>query len=274
MIIAVDTGGTKTLIEAFDSQGEKTHIVKFPTPRDPEEYIEQLTSVVSDFVGERKLDAIAIALPGTIRGQQLSRAGNLGWENIDVITHLQPTFPSTLIVIGNDADIAGLAEMRSFDNVPQTGLYVTLSTGVGTGICFAGQLDEATAIFEAGAMHLDYDGAVQRWEDFASGKNFYERYKKFGADIDDPAVWRDYADRVSRGLQALIPIFEPNRVVIGGSMGTHFAKYDSFLLDALRQTIPTYLERTQISQANHPEEAVINGCYYYAVDQLALAPSA
>lgn len=271
MIIAVDTGGTKTLIEAFNTEGTKTHIVKFPTPRDPREYLAQLTEHIKSYAGERPIDAITVALPGIIRGHELEWAPNIGWRDLDIIAALQPSFPGVLLSTGNDADIAGLAEMRSFDSAPGTGLYVTLSTGVGTGICFDGQLDPLTSVFEGGHMMLQFEGKPQRWEDFASGKNFYERYGKLGADIDDPEVWRDYANRVTAGLQVLLPVYRPERVVIGGSMGTHFAKYRDFLTEQLSQTVPDFVPRIPITQAKHPEEAVIYGCYYYAVDQLALA---
>src|SRR5690606_37901536 len=133
-------------------------------------------------------------------------------------------------------------------------------------ISYDGQLLPNIGQFEGGWMHLDYDGKVQGWEEFASGNNFYKRYGQYGSDVDDPEKWQDYAQRVARGLVVLIPVIQPQTLIIGGSMGTHFAKYIEFLEQELSRLIPNFMNSTNIIQAMHPEEAVIYGCYYYATD--------
>lgn len=269
MIIAVDTGGTKTLIVAFDTDGVKTQIARFPTPKDIPEYVTAVASAINGFTSIDQIDIIALAVPGSIRDGVLLHAENLGWYQSDILAQVQASFPSTRVVIGNDADIAGLGEMRSRDIIPHTGLYVTFSTGIGTGLCFDGKLPESMEVFEGGKMRFEYEGKMQRWEDFASGRNFYERYQQFGSDVDDPEKWQDYAQRAACGLAVLIPTFEPEIVVVGGSMGTHYAKYQEFLNQELSQIIPKYMENTTLVQANHPEEAVVDGCYYFALDAMA-----
>lgn len=271
MIIAVDTGGTKTLIEAFDNVGKKQFIDKFPTPRDQNEYIERVSQAIVSKTEPGTIEALTVALPGPIRDNILIRTKNIGWENFDVVSAFRTKFPANKIFIANDADLAGLAETRALerDIHPATSLYVTLSTGVGTGLCFDGKLFPGLARFEGGAMRFTYDNKLQRWEDFASGRDFYERYQQYGRDVDDEDKWRDYAERVSVGLVALIPLLEPDTIVIGGSMGTHFNKYYSMLEKSLNKKIPAHLKQLKITQAKHPEEAVIYGCYYYAIDELA-----
>ncbi len=192
-------------------------------------------------------------------------------SGFDVLGALQVRFPSTKVFIANDADLAGLAETRALEKSkhPEVSLYLTLSTGIGGGLCFKGRLFPGLARFEAGSMRYEYDGSLQRWEDFASGRNFYDRYHKFGHEVDDEDKWRDYATRVSVGLLGLIPMFEPDALIFGGSMGTHYAKYDHFLEEILHEKIPVHMKNVTISQAQHPEEAVIYGCYYYALDELA-----
>lgn len=270
MIIAVDTGGTKTLIEAFDDDGNKEFIDKFPTPRDEKEYVQQVSNIIMSKTEPGTIKMLIIALPGPIRDNILVRAKNIGWEKFDVISAFRAKFPASKIFIGNDADLAGLAETRALERKtpPAISLYVTLSTGIGTGLCFGGRLFPGLARFEAGAMRFTYDGKLQRWEDFASGQNFYDRYQQYGRDVNDEEKWRDYAERVSVGLVALIPLVEPDTIIIGGSMGTHFAKYSHLLESSLSKKIKTHRKQTQISQAKHPEEAVIYGCYYYALDEL------
>lgn len=271
MIVAVDTGGTKTLIELFDTRGKKHFVDKFPTPRDTHEYIQKVSQTIAHHTEPGDVDAIVVALPGPIRDNVLLRSKNLGWGRFDVLGALKVRFPSTKVFIGNDADLAGLAETRALEKTvhPEVSLYLTLSTGIGGGLCFRGRLFPGLARFEAGSMRYEYDGELERWEDFASGRNFYERYKKFGHEVEDADKWQDYAERVSVGLLGLIPLLEPDTLIIGGSMGTHYKKYASFLDQILQEKIPKHMKNVKISQAKHPEEAVVYGCYYHALDELA-----
>ena len=42
-------------------------------------------------------------------------------------------------------------------------------------------------------MLFEHDGQQQKWEAFASGKALKARYGKLASEIDDPAIWQDYA---------------------------------------------------------------------------------
>lgn len=267
MIIAVDTGGTKTLIASFDAKGNKQIISKFPTPRDQTEYIETVVSHVKSGLSDSPLKAISIAVAGPIKHGVLLRSPNIGWENFDVKEAIGQFFPDTTIYIGNDADMAAVGESHQLPE-HELSLYITMSTGVGTGLTFNKRLLPALERFEGGSMRVVYENNLQRWEDIASGKNFYERYGKYGSEIDDPAIWNDYAERAAVGFQLLIPLLEPDYVVVGGSMGTHFAKYADRLQVLLDERIAKHMPAVRIVQANNPEEAVIDGCYYFAIDNL------
>lgn len=265
MIIAIDTGGTKTLIASFGEDGTKQTLVKFPTPRDKSAYLETVVAHIREYTAPESINTIAVAMPGPIRNRVLLRSPNIGWSDFDVITELSTYFPGVRVVLQNDAALAGLAEAREFDT-PGLCVYVTLSTGVGTGITYDGHFLPQLERFEGGSVRIDYDGTVQRWEHIASGKSFYERHGLYGRDVTDPTIWEDYAQRVLAGLRILIPLLEPDHLVIGGSMGTHYLKYADLVQSHLDTTIAKHMQRTVISQAVHPEEAVIYGCYYYALD--------
>ena len=268
MIVTVDTGGTKTLIASFDDAGNKQIITKFPTPRDITEYLETVARSINDNVTLETIQAIAVAIPGPIRDQKVLRTPNIGWSDFDVVHDLGTFFPGVPVFLQNDAALAGVAEAREFSPAG-LGVYVTLSTGAGGGITYDGHLFPEFDRFEVGSMRVEYKGELQRWEDVASGKKFYERYGLYGSDVTDPAIWQDYAERVAVGLQILVSLLEPDHLIIGGSMGTHYPKYASQLHEILTARIAKHMAVTTISQAVHPEEAVIYGCYYYALDNLA-----
>ena len=105
------------------------------------------------------------------------------------------------------------------------------------------------------------------WEAFASGRAIFEEFGKNGSEIDDVKTWKDIADRISRGFLMLIPVVQPDVIIIGGSMGTHFPKYSEYLLQILHEKTPSTIKFPEFITASHPEEAVIYGCYYYAIDQ-------
>lgn len=267
MIVTIDTGGTKTLIASFNEAGEKQTIAKFLTPREKAEYLDTVATHIRGSIEAATIKAISVAMPGPIRNKKVLRTPNIGWSDFDVTGELGVFFPDVPIFLHNDAALAGIAEAHEFDP-PELSVYVTLSTGAGGGITFNGKLLPELERFEVGSMRVEYEGKLQRWEDVASGKRFYERYGKYGSEVDDPDIWQDYAQRVAVGMQILISLLEPDHMIIGGSMGTHFAKYSRQLQEILDERIAKHMAVTTISQAASPEEAVIYGCYYYALDNL------
>ncbi len=267
MILAIDTGGTKTLIASFDDKGDRQTIAKFPTPREKSEYLEAVTKAVREHGDISDIRAISVAMPGPIRDGRVIRTPNIGWSDFDVTKELGVYFPETPIFMQNDAALAGISESREFTPAELI-MYVTLSTGAGGGITYGGKLLSELDRFEVGSMRVEYEGQLQRWEDVASGSSFYKRHGQYGKDVTDPAIWQDYAERVAVGLQILISLLEPDHLIIGGSMGTHFAKYSEQLQAILDARIAKHMAATTLSQAVHPEEAVIYGCYYYALDLL------
>ena len=67
MIIAVDTGGTKTLVASFDKHGVLGPQIKFETPKDPIEYVKLLQSTIQQNYSGKLVDAIVVAIPGIIK---------------------------------------------------------------------------------------------------------------------------------------------------------------------------------------------------------------
>ena len=58
MLVAVDTGGTKTLVASFNRNGTLGEQIKFPTPQDPAEYTKALRSLLKETYSKEHVDAI------------------------------------------------------------------------------------------------------------------------------------------------------------------------------------------------------------------------
>jgi len=269
MIVAVDTGGTKTLIAGFDEAGKVTTLFKFPTPPQKEHYIQTLTTHLTTLFGGKQVDAIVIAMPGIIKNGVAVWCNNLKWKNFDVASALQGVLGNAPLYIENDANLAGLAETRQRSPMPLSSLYVTVSTGIGSGVITNGRIDPGLRHSEAGRSLVGYDGVVREWESFASGKAIYNTYRTYARDIKSKRIWRKIADRISRGFLAVIPVIQPDIIIIGGSIGTYFKQYEEDLKGILKEKLPPHIPLPKLVQAKHPEEAVIYGCYYYALDVLA-----
>lgn len=268
MIIAVDTGGTKTLITGFERDGTMTKLAKFPTPDDESVYVEQLLTTILPL--KTQIDAIVIAFPGTVVNGVLLRGGNISWHNFDIRKELRSSLPTTPTFVENDANLAGLGEARALNPMPRRVLYVTISTGFGGGFIVDGAIEPSLATAEFGAMRLMYDGRLQKFEHFASGHAIAEHYHQFAHDITSESDWSDITDRFVTGFAAFIPIVRPDIIIIGGSVGTYFERFGPLLQAKLQAVLPEHYH-CPIVQAKHPEEAVVYGCYYYAIDQLGAA---
>lgn len=270
MLIAVDTGGTKTLIAGFLPDGSVATEHKFPTPHDTVEYIKTLKRELEILATGKKVEGIVIALPGIINDGVAIWCNNLGWKNFDVISALRRSLKGSLanvpIYVENDANLAGLAEARQLPETPELCLYVTVSTGIGSGIIANGIIQPALRKSEIGRSLVEYGGRVREWESFASGSAIVRIYKKYARDIKSKRSWHSIADRISRGFLATIPVLQPDVIIIGGSIGTYFDQYEKPLNELLKTQLPDHIPLPLIRQAAHPEYAVVYGCFYHGRD--------
>lgn len=271
MLLAIDTGGTKTLIARFTDDGVIDKEFRFPTPSEPEAYLDLLvTTLREEFIQPEPPESLVIATPGLHSEGMVTWAGNrLQWSNVPVIETLRPLFPHTSMYLENDANLGGLGEVRRLEAIPELALYVTISTDIGTGVITRGTINSALRHSEGGHAMIEYGGHLVRWGDIASGRAIYETFGQYAKDITDPATWNDIATRISRGFLAQLPLLLPEVVVIGGSMGTYFSMYEAPLLKILSDELPGHLTLPRFVEAKDAERAVIYGCYYHALDQRA-----
>ncbi len=269
MIVTIDTGGTKTLIAQFGSDGHVQKTIKFPTPKNQNEYVDLVRKTLQEnFLGQA-VEALVIGIPGIVKDGVALWCNQLEWKDFDVTAAFTGVLGAALILVENDANLGGLGEARALEPIPTSLLYVTISTGIGTGIITNGQIDPGLRLSEGGQMLLEFEGQVRQWESFASGKAIFAQFGQYAKDITDQDTWQQIADRISRGFLDIIPMIQPDVVIIGGSVGAYFERYRTLLEAILQKNLPPHIACPRFITAKHPEEAVIYGCYYYAVDYLA-----
>jgi glucokinase len=264
MYLAIDVGGTKTLVGAFTNDGKLTKTIKFKTPTDYKKFLGVLSATLARF-DEYNFSYTCIAVPGRIdRGKGLGISfGNLGWKNIPIVKDLKAFIPSPL-VMENDANVGGLYEARNVIDTYKKVVYLTVSTGIGSGIVINGELDQDLIDSELGQTVLPYGDKMLRWEKFASGKAIKERYGKIAAEITDRKIWKEISHNLAVGIGSINAIVQPDVIIIGGGVGTHFGKYSRILKSELKKLSTPLTPVPAIIKAKKPEEAVIYGCYTLA----------
>jgi len=263
MYVAVDVGGSKTLVAIFDKLGQILQHKRFETPQNYKKFIEELAATIRELAVDQKIEAVCCAIPGLvdrINGVGLS-FGNLPWRHVPIRGDLVGIAGEVPVLIENDAKLAGLSEAVLVKNKYKKVLYLTISTGIGDGYIINGVIDPAMADSEAGQMMLEHHGSLEKWEDFASGRAIKTKYGKLASEITDEHVWHDYVKGLAQGIDELVATLKPDVVIIGGGVGTYFDRFGHFLVHELKKYENKMVEMPPIIAAKRPEEAVIYGCY-------------
>ena len=144
--IGVDLGGTKIMAVRVE-EGAVADQAKRATPRvgGPDDVLDVIADVVAAVDPEGRSDAIGVGVPGPVPPGTgiLPYAVNLpDWtQPVDVAAGLVARTDGRRVIVGNDVNVATLAEFRlgagrGFDNV----LGVFVGTGVGAGLVLDGRL--------------------------------------------------------------------------------------------------------------------------------------
>ena len=108
--------------------------------------VEDITYLVNELISKNniiieQIETIGIGFPGVVTNEGAVTCVNLGLKNALIVPKLKENFKNITVKVGNDANVAALAEyaygsMNGYD----TGVMITLGTGVGGGIVVNGKL--------------------------------------------------------------------------------------------------------------------------------------
>jgi polyphosphate glucokinase len=231
----VDIGGSGIKgcmvdLEKGELIGERVRI-ETPQPSDPD----AVYAVVADIVGQFGwTERTGVTYPGVIRHGVAYTAANVdkSWIGTHVEEGLERLIPGTVEAL-NDADAAGLAEMRYGAGRDQDGvvLLLTFGTGIGSALFVDGHLVPNT---EFG--HIEVDG-----EDG-------ERRASAAAREREDLSWPQWAKRVDRYLDVLEAGLWLDRIIVGGGVSKKSEKW-----------VPLLSTRTPIVPAELLNDAGIVG---------------
>jgi fructokinase len=277
MIAAMELGGTKTVVAIGKKDGTLGEEFRFPTTT-PEETFEKAIAWFS----ERGTPAeMGIAAFGPV--QINPKAKNWGeilptpkpnWTGFSITAALKAAFPEMKITLETDVNAACLAEARigaaeGLENVA----YITIGTGIGAGVLCDGRLLHGALHPEFGHVRIprkpgdDFKGTCpfhgDCLEGMACGPAIGQRWGTAGGDLpaDHPA-WDTEAWYLAHGIQALLAIAPPERVVIGGGVsqaeGLH-EKTEKLLMELAGGYFPTVKNTPYVVPPMFNQEAGIKG---------------
>lgn len=266
MYLAIDVGGTKTLLAIFSEDGQIQASHKIFTDHDYQKFLANIKTVTTDQFKEYQISYCCCAIPGTVdrSGGLGVRFGNLGWQNVPMQKDLSQLINNVPVLIEHDAALGGLSEALQLKNQFRRVLYVAPGTGIGVAFIIEGKIDSDLADNEAGHMIIaEQDGHFYTWEDLASGRALKSKYGKQATEIDDPVIWAGFAADFARGLQPLLATLQPDVVVMGAGLGAQLHRFSEPLQAELQKRQNKMVLIPPVVQAKQPEEAVIYGCYEF-----------
>lgn len=171
LTLGVDIGGTKIAAGLVDSQGVIRAHNRTPMVATGEAAMglaavsTAIEGLISNPDVHREIRAIGICAPGPLNpvtGMIINPPNVPAWRNYPLVDQLRRLFPVD-IKIDNDANAAALAEAkwgagRGYRNV----FYVTIGTGIGTGIVLDGAIfhGRTGAAGEGGHVGIDIHGPL------------------------------------------------------------------------------------------------------------------
>jgi len=268
MYIAIDIGGTKTLLALFSEHGRLLKRLKMKSYQEQNKWLSELNKNISRILPLRRksVHAITISYPGILEKNHPRLAPNLpDWNGEEIESEIKKLFEKKRIFCGiyykNDADLGALYECH---NYPGKTIYLTFGTGIGGGIVREGHLARESANFEPGHLKKSYRGKRAEWEKISSSKAI----RAANNDLDvtkivEEKALNDVACRMEIGLSDLIKTHRPDQIVLSGPIVAVFPGFKDTLEKLLSVNLGNSFEVPKIYPAKKPQESVIYGAYLY-----------
>lgn len=256
--IGVDVGGSgvKAAVVDIDAGRFASDRIRVatPSPSTPEKVGASITRIVKRLVAASDVGPavpVGIGLPGVVLGGTLKTAANIdgAWVDYPISDSLSSALKRP-VTIANDADAAGMAEMRFGIGAGHSGVVVllTLGTGVGSAVFVDGKLVPNT---EFGQMEIRGRPA--------------ERRSAAAARARRGLSWKAWSQDLDEHLQRIDELIWPDLIILGGGVSKNADKY-----------IPRLTVRPPVVAAELRNDAGIIGAAIIAAEaaEAAAAPSA
>ncbi len=257
MYLGIDFGATKTLVAKLTPEGEIAQQIKFDTPAEYPDLVHEIGECANQLGGN--FEIAAIGAPGVIdrRNGSVISYGNRDWQNTPLGADLEAQL-TCRVIVENDGKTGAVSESEIIKNEFKNVLYLAIGTGIGIANVVDSVNNLDVADIGGHGLLVEHDGQTLPWEDFAGGRAITERFGKHASEITAPEDWQIIAHNLGVGILELLKLYQPEVIVFGGGVGSHFEHF--------KQPLQSELEKSNVKvpalrQAKDPELAVIHGCY-------------
>jgi polyphosphate glucokinase len=215
-MLGIDIGGSGIKAAVVDVETGrlvgKRRRIPTPQPATPDSVADVVVELADHFDWQ---GPIGCGLPAVVRDGTALTAANIdkGWIGVDASSLITGATGRPSLVI-NDADAAGLAEVRFGAGRVRSGvvLVLTFGSGIGSALFVDGRLVPNTEL-----GHLEFHGMDA--EHYAAAR----LTEHDGLELE---VW---ADRVREYLAHVTFLFSPSLIVFGGGISKRFDKFSHLI---------------------------------------------
>lgn len=218
-VLGIDIGGSgiKGALVDLEAGAFATNRLRIPTPErsTPANVADVVATIVEQFSDQLGDGPVGITIPAIVTHGVTRSAANIDSSWVDAPA--QQIFAERLqrdVVLVNDADAAGIAEVIWGAAKGNDGLVIvtTLGTGIGSAMIYRGVL-----IPNSELGHLEIDGKDAESEAAASVKT------RLGLD------YAAYIPRLQRYYETVEFLFSPDLLVVGGGISKEADQFLPFL---------------------------------------------
>jgi polyphosphate glucokinase len=228
-VLGIDIGGSGIKAAPVDTTtGQLTadrQKLATPQPSTPDAVAEIVQDLVKHFSWT---GVTGITFPGVVAGGVIRTAANVdhSWIGVDAVKTFGASSHRSVTVI-NDADAAGVAEVRfgAGKGVAGTVLMLTFGTGIGSALFIDGTLVPNT---EFGHIQI-------------RGKDAEKRASELAREEHDLS-WGAWAGRVDEYLGQMEALLSPDLIIIGGGVSRKADKFLSLLTGLRAKVVPAVLQ--------------------------------
>lgn len=238
--LGIDIGGSGIKGAPVDTKTGKLleERIRIPTPKGAKP--KAVALVVAEIAQSFKWKGpIGVGFPAPIKNGVALMAANVSekWVGTNA-DDLLTSATGCKCRVGNDADVAGMAEMAFGAGKGEHGtvIMITLGTGIGSAIYYNGHLLPNT---EFGHMQIDGKDAEHRASDAARQR--------------EDMSWKKYAKRLNEYLNEMEKLFWPDLFIIGGGISKQHEKF-----------LPLLKLQSKVTPAKFQNEAGIVGAALYS----------
>jgi polyphosphate glucokinase len=195
-----------------------------PHPATPDAVTEVVREVAQSFGWT---GAVGATFPGVVTSGTIRTAANVdkSWIGTDAASQFGKAMGTDVVVL-NDADAAGIAEVTFGAGLGVKGvvLMLTFGTGVGSALFIDGTLVPNT---EFGHIEIRGKDAEKRASEHAKVTHEWN--------------WKDWTDRVSEYLQHIEALLSPGLIIVGGGISKEADKWVPLLTGVQAKIVPATL---------------------------------